>query len=169
MPAGVVGADDRLDEPLRSSRRGRARTRRGNRHRATSAPTLTAAQLTTRFKQSTGDRLLVNRNMSNAGHYTAYDAGVTTIARQGKYGTFTAYLVTGADVETEVADLLADGRTGVLGTPGPGKIYWEAGTTIRGDRYWLAKRRYGDNVVLWWIGSKPVNKTDRTFKRLHAA
>jgi hypothetical protein len=27
----------------------------------------------------------------------------------------------------------------------------------------------GDSVVLWWIGSKSVKKTDRTFKRLHVA
>jgi hypothetical protein len=24
-----------------------------------------------------------------------------------------------------------------------------------------------DEVVLWWIGEKPVKKTDATFKRLH--
>jgi hypothetical protein len=33
----------------------------------------------------------------------------------------------------------------------------------------MAKKRYGGNVVLWWIGSKPVKKTDKTFKRLHTA
>ena len=132
-----------------------------------SAPSLPAAQLKAQFKQSTGDKLLVNKKFSYPGHYLAFDAGVATIARKGKYGTFTVYLVTGADVEAEVTDLLADGHTGVLGTPGPGRIYWEAGTTLYGDQYWMAKRRYGENVVLWWIGSKPVKKTDKTFKRLH--
>ncbi len=134
-----------------------------------SASRVTAAQLTTAFKKSTGDKLLVNRKMSYPGHYVAYDAGVATIARKGKYGTFTVYLVTGPDVEAEVTDLLADGHTGVLGAPGAANIYWESGSTVYGDQYWLAKKRYGENVVLWWIGSKSVKKTDKTFKRLHAA
>jgi hypothetical protein len=134
-----------------------------------STSSVTAAQLTAAFKRSTGDKLLVNRKMSYPGHYVAYDAGVATIARKGKYGTFTVYLVTGADVDAEVTDLLADGHTGVLGQPGPANIYWESGTTLYGDQYWLAKKRYGANVVLWWTGSKPVKRTDKTFKRLHAA
>lgn len=134
-----------------------------------STSSVTATKLQSSFKQSTGDKLLPNKRMSYPGHYKAYDAGVATIARKGKYGTFTVYLVTGADLEAEVTDLLADARTGMLEQPGPGNIYWEAGSTIHGDLYWLAKRRYGENVVLWWIGSKPVKKTDRTFKRLHAA
>jgi hypothetical protein len=132
-----------------------------------SASSVTATQLKASFKRSTGDKLVVNRKMSYPGHYTAFDAGVATIARKGKYGTFTVYLVTGADVEAEVKDLLADARTGVLEAPGAGNIYWEAGRTLYGDLFWLAKKRYGENVVLWWIGSKPVKKTDKTFKRLH--
>ncbi len=134
-----------------------------------SATSLTATQLKVRFKQSTGDKLLVSKNFSYAGHYTAFDLGVPTIAKKGKYGTFTVYLVNGGDLEAEVTDLLADGHTGVLGTPGAGNIYWESGTTLYGDKYWMAKRRYGANVVLWWISSKPVKKTDKTFKRLHTA
>jgi hypothetical protein len=130
---------------------------------------ITAAQLTSRFKQATGDKLLLNRKISYAGHYKAYDLGVPSIAKKAKYGTFTIHLVTGADVEAEVEDLLADGHTGMLGTPGPSNIYWEQGSSIYGDKYWLAKKRYGANVVLWWIGEKPVKKIDRTFKRLHAA
>jgi hypothetical protein len=130
---------------------------------------LTPWQLSTRFKQATGDRLVVNRRASYAGHYTALDLGAATISKKARYGTFTVYVVTGSDVEAEVTDLLADGHTGLLGTPGPGTIHWESGTTIYGDRYWLAKRRYGANVVLWWIGSKPVKKTDVTWTRLHRA
>jgi hypothetical protein len=30
------------------------------------------------------------------------------------------------------------------------------------------KRRYGQNVVLMWIGSSAVKKTDPSWKRLHA-
>ncbi len=131
------------------------------------AQSVTATQLKAKFKAMTGDKLVANKKFAYAGHYVAFDAGPQSIARKAKYGTFTVYLVTGADVEAEVTDLLADVRTGVLGTPGAGKIYWEAATTLYGDKYWLAKRRYGQNVVLHWAGSKPVKKTDRTFKRLH--
>jgi len=130
---------------------------------------ITAAQLTTRFKQATGDKLLPNRPLSYAGHYKAYDVGVPSIARKGKYGTFTIYLVTGTDVAAEVEDLLSDAHSGALGTPGPSNIYWEAATTLSGEQYWLAKKRYGTNVVLWWTGEKPVKGIDKTFKRLHAA
>ena len=132
-----------------------------------SATSVTAAQLQQRFKKLTGDKLVVSRKFSYAGHYVAYDAGAASIAKKAKYGTFTVYLITGADVEAEANDLLVDAHTGVLGTPSAGNIYWEYGKTVYGDVYWMAKRRYGTNVVLWWIGSKPVKKTDRTFKRLH--
>ena len=90
-----------------------------------------------------------------------------SIANKGKYGQFTVYLVIGTDLETEVTGLLVDAIPASSVRPAPGRIYWEAGTTLYGDKYWMAKRRYGDNVVLWWIGSNPVKKTDRTFKRLH--
>ena len=136
---------------------------------AAAGPTLTPWQVTTRFKQATGDKLVVNRKSTYPGHYTALDLGAVTIAKKGRYGTFTVYVVGAGDVETDVTDLLADGHTGVLGTPSTGSIYWESGTTIYGDRFWLAKRRYGANVVLWWIGDQQVRKTDATFKRLHTA
>jgi hypothetical protein len=132
-----------------------------------SAPGVTAARLQQGFKKSTGDKLVINKKISYPGHYVAFDAGPASIARKAKYGTFTVYLVTGADPATDINDLLADGHTGVLGAPSAGKIYWEYGKTLYGDPYWMAKRQYGANVVLWWIGSKPVKKTDVTFKRLH--
>jgi hypothetical protein len=130
---------------------------------------ITAAQLTKSFRQTTGDKLLVNRPLSYAGHYKAYDLGVPTIAKKGKYGTFTIYVVAGGDVESDVQELLADARSGELGTPGPSNIYWEPGSTVFGDQYWLAKKRYGANVVLWWTSEGPTKKIDKTFKRLHAA
>ena len=133
------------------------------------APAIAGAQLTTGFKKATGDKLVVNRKSTYPGHYKAYDLGVPSIARKARYGTFTVYLVTGPDVEVEVTDLLADGHTGVLGERSPGNIYWESGTTVYGDVLWMAKRRYGGNVVVWWIGSKPVKKTDASWKRLHTA
>ena len=133
----------------------------------TGASAVTASQLKARFKQATGAKLLVNKNSSYPGHYVAFDLGPPSIANKARYGTFTVYLVTGPDVDAEATDLLADAHTGTLGTPAPGNIYWEFGKTAYGDPYWLAKHRYGANVVLWWIGSKPVKKTDATFKRLH--
>jgi hypothetical protein len=128
---------------------------------------VTGAQLTRGFKKATGDRLLLNKKISNPGSYRAYDLGVPSIAKKGKYGTFTIYLVAAADPDAVVEDLLSDSYTDKLGTPGPSNIYWEAGTTLYGDKYWLAKKRYGANIVLWWMSEAPVKKVDATFKRLH--
>jgi hypothetical protein len=136
---------------------------------ASAAPATTAVQLTTRFKQSTGEKLVVNKPGSYAGHYRAYNLGVQTIARKARWGTFTVYLVTGADVEAEATDLLADSHTGALGASSAGNIYWESGTTIYGDKFWMAKRRYGQSVVLSWTTTNAAKKTDATFKRLHSA
>jgi hypothetical protein len=130
---------------------------------------LTPWQVAKRFEQATGEKLVANRRASYVGHYAALDLGGVTMARRARYGTFTVYVVTGRDVDGEVTELLADGHTGALGAPAAGGIHWERGTTIGGDRYWLAKRRYGANVVLWWIGSQPVRKTDATWARLHRA
>jgi len=33
----------------------------------------------------------------------------------------------------------------------------------------MAKRRYGQNVVLLWTTTSQAKKTDATFKRLHTA
>jgi hypothetical protein len=136
---------------------------------STAAPATTSTQLTTRFKAATGQKLVVNKQRSYAGHYRAYDGGVQTSALKARFGTFSVYLVTAAAVETEVTDLLADSHTGQLGTPSAGKIYWEQGVSLYGDTYWQAKRRYGQNVVLTWIGPSGAKKTDATWKRLHVA
>jgi hypothetical protein len=133
------------------------------------APKLTPFQVKMRLAKATGEKVVVSKRASYPRHYVALDFGVETFAKKARYGTFTVYVVTGSDVEAEITDLLADGHTGVLGKPGRGAIHWESGTTIHGDRFWLAKRRYGANVVLWWIGSKPVRKTDATWGRLHRA
>jgi hypothetical protein len=133
------------------------------------APTTTATQLTTRFKAATGEKLVASKQMSYAGHYRAYDLGIATAAKKARWGTFTVFLVTGSDVEGEVKGLLADTHTGMVGKPAAGNIYWEAGVSIYGDKYWQAKRRYGPNVVIKWTGSSAQKKTDATWKRLHAA
>lgn len=131
------------------------------------ATDVTTAETVSRFRQLTGERLLVNRRASFPGRYVALDLGAPSAARRARYGTFTVYVVTAADREGQVTDLLADGHTGVRRTPGPGGIHWEAGKTLRGEPYWLAKRRYGSNVVLWWIGTSAKRQTDASFRRLH--
>jgi hypothetical protein len=133
------------------------------------APTTTASQLTKRFKATTGMKLVVNKQMSYPGHYVAYDLGAQSGTGKARFGTFTVLLVTAPDVDAQVTELLSDSHTGTLGTPGPGNIYWEAGSTIHGDTFWQAKRRYGQNVVVWWTTTNPQKKTDATWKRLHAA
>ena len=129
----------------------------------------TATQLTTRFKAASGQKLVLSKQRSYAGHYKAYDGGIQTSALKARFGTFMVYLVTATDVETEVTGLLADSHTGQLGARSAGGIYWEQGVSLYGDKYWQAKRRYGQNVVLTWVGSSPAKKTDATWKRLHKA
>lgn len=129
------------------------------------AAPVTASETVSRFRQLTGDRLVVNRPRSLAGRYLALDLGPASAFDRARYGTFTVYVVTAPDVERQVEDLLVDGHSGVLGTPGSGNIHWEAGVTLHGERYWLGKRRYGANIVLWWFSS--ARKTDAAFRRLH--
>ena len=133
------------------------------------APTTSASQLTKRFKTATGEKLVPSKTLSYAGHYRAYDLGVPTAAKKARWGTFTVYLVTGSSVDAEVTDLLADAHTGALGTPAAGNVYWEQGVSIFGTTYWMAKRRYGQNVVLAWTNASGQKKTDATWKRLHGA
>ena len=136
------------------------------------APSTTAAQLTKRFKAATGDKLVRNTQLSSPGRYVVYDLGVPTTAKKAKYGTFSIYLITSPDVDTTATDLLKNTRTGMLDPVSAGGIYWESGTSIYGQQYWQAKKRYGKNgknVVVKWIGSSPMKKTDITWKRLHTA
>jgi len=133
---------------------------------ASGATALTASRVVAGFKAATGSKLLANRQSSYPGHYTALSVA-PSISNQGKYGSFVIYVVGPNDVAGDVRKLLADGHTGVLGTPGPSKIYWEGGRYLTGGRYWLAKKQYGANVVLWWYGFE--KKTNVAFKRLHAA
>ncbi len=130
---------------------------------------VTAAQLKSTFKKGTAQKLVVDTLRSSSGKYTAFNLGVQTGTKQARYGTFTIYLVTNPDVEGQVASLLTDPHTGQLGTPGAGGIYWEKARTMSGAEVWMAKKRYGSNVVLWWTTSTPAKKTDVTFKNLHKA
>jgi len=128
--------------------------------------TLTQARVVSSFKRQTGTALIVDRRASYPGHYAAL--GVQqSISNVGRFGHFTIWVVTSAAPEDAIRGLLVDPHTGELGTPGAAAIYWEHGTTIGGSDYWLAKKRYGANLVLWWYGSS--RKTDASFRVLHRA
>jgi hypothetical protein len=136
---------------------------------ANGASTANTTQLKSTFRKVTGQKLVVDKIRSSPGRYTAFNLGVQTGTRQARYGTFTIFLVTNPDTETQITSLLRDAHTGQVGAPAAGGIYWEKARTIRGDEVWMAKKRYGTNVVLWWTSTKPVKKTDATFKNLHKA
>lgn len=125
----------------------------------------TPGQVVTQFKARTGTTLLLDRRSSDTGHYTALSVP-QSISNLGRYGRFTIWVVTSGD-DADVADLLTDPHTGQLGTPGAASIYWEHGITMDGAGYWLAKKRYGTDIVLWWYGT--TRKVDARFTRLHRA
>jgi hypothetical protein len=129
------------------------------------AGAVTRAQLVNGFRAATGARLTVDPRATYTGHYTAL-ALPQSIGNAGRYGHFTIWLVTSRQ-EEDVTGLLADLHTGTLGAPGAASIYWEHATTMGGSPYWLAKKRYGANVVLWWYGTE--RRVDARFKRLHHA
>jgi hypothetical protein len=128
--------------------------------------TVTVAQASKRFKAAAGFALVKKDRTSYPGHYVALDLGVPTMTKTARFGQFTLYVVTAADVAGEAQGLLADTHTGARGSPDARGIHWEAGRTLSGTRYWLAKKRYGANLVLWWYGPA-VKKTDATFARLN--
>jgi hypothetical protein len=127
---------------------------------------VTVAEASKRFKAASGFALVKKAGASYPGHYVALDTGAPSITKSARFGTFTLFVVTGPDVAGEVRDLLADTHTGALGRPDARGIHWEPGRTLSGTRYWLAKKRYGANLVLWWYGPA-VRKTDAAFARLH--
>ena len=131
---------------------------------ASGATALTASQVITRFKAATGATLLVDKRSSYPSHYTALSLA-PSISNQGRYGRFTLYVVGPSTTADDVTNLLADGHTGALGAPGASSIYWESGRYLTGGTYWLAKKQYGANLVLWWFGSK--QKVDAAFTRIH--
>jgi hypothetical protein len=131
---------------------------------AAGATAQTASQVVARFKTATGSKLLVDKRSSYPGHYTALSLA-PSISNQAKYGRFILFVVGPGDVTGDVRKLLSDSHTGVMGAPGPSSIYWERGRYLTGGTYWLAKKQYGTNLVLWWYGS--AKKVDAAFVRLH--
>jgi hypothetical protein len=129
---------------------------------ATTAPSvsaLTQAQVIKRFERQTGRRLVPAPGHSGA---LALPKSATNLAF---YGDFLLWVVGPGNLENHVAQLLTDVHTGELGTPGAAGIYWEKGTYFGGQPYWLGKKRYGTNLVLWHYGA--TANVDPPFKRLH--
>ena len=128
------------------------------------APSLTAAQVTKRFQAATGRKPAVDRRLTRPGHATALRLS-SSVTNTALYGDFVLWVVGPASPEADVAALLADTHTGAAGTPAAAGIVWERGTSLSGTPYFLAKKRYGANLVLWRYG--PVQKVDPGFSRLH--
>lgn len=133
---------------------------------ARAAAPLTPHTAAARFQQATGVRLRPDPRLHYDGHWVALTA-LPSQANLGRFGTFTVYVLKGADLEADLHDLLADGHTGKLGAPSPGGIHWEPAPLISGGTAWLAKKRYGPNVVLWRYGTE--KRMDRSFRELHRA
>jgi hypothetical protein len=129
---------------------------------------LTTRDVVTGFRAATGEKLVADATASTTGRYAALGLAYRSASKLARYGVFTVYVVTDGDLETAVTELLADGATGSVAEPDRRGIHWEAGTTLQGRRYWLAKKRYGANVVLWWFGTKE-RRPDATFRRLDRA
>jgi hypothetical protein len=132
---------------------------------AATPSSLSSSQVVARFRAHTEARLRVDPRASYPGHYAALGLPLS-IANTGRFGHFTVWVVSSGH-EEDVHGLLANAHTGLLGSPGPSSIYWEHGKTISGTSFWLAKKRYGPNIVLWWYGSRA--RIDATFQRLHRA
>ena len=124
------------------------------------------AQVIKRFELTTGRRLAADAGATRAGHYTALrlSKSVTNVAL---YGDFTLCLVAPGTLDDDVTQLLTNAHTGQLGTPGAAGIYWEQSSSLGGGTVWIAKKRYGPNLVLWHYGQ--TQKVDPGFKRLHKA
>lgn len=124
----------------------------------------TRAQVIKRFEKATGRKLSVDNASTRAGHFTALrlTKSVTNVAL---YGDFTLWLVAPGALEDDVTQLLTNVHTGELGTPGASGIYWEQVSLLSGGTAWLARKRYGPNLVLWHYG--PTQKVDPAFGRLH--
>jgi hypothetical protein len=125
---------------------------------------LTQAQVIKRFEAATGRKLAVDSRSGNAGHYSALRLA-KSVSNSALYGDFTLWVVAPGTLEDDIARLLTNVHTGLLGAPGAAGIYWEQGTYLGGQTYWLGKKRYGANLVVWRYGAEP--KVDPSFKRLH--
>ena len=126
---------------------------------ATATPALTQAQVVKRFETATG-----RKPVAWPGHPGALrlPKSATNLAF---YGDFVLWVVAPDAREANIQRLLSSGQTGELGTPGAAGIYWEQGSYLGGEPYWLGKKLYGANVVLWRYGT--AAKVDRSFSRLH--
>jgi hypothetical protein len=122
-------------------------------------PALTQAQVVKRFETATGRKLAAWPGHSGA---LRLSKSTTNLAL---YGDFVLWVVSPGGREEAIEKLLTDVHTGELGTPGAAGIYWEQGSYLGGQPYWLGKKLYGTNLVLWRYGT--AAKVDPSFKRLH--
>lgn len=128
---------------------------------------VTAKQVIARFRAATGDTLVRDSRGSVRGAYDMVDFGAhPSLGLLGKYGQFFLYVVHSADTEKDVAELLADAHSGQPIAPDARGIRWEYGVSLRGERYWTAKKRYGRNVVMLWLGTSR-KATDRGWERVN--
>jgi hypothetical protein len=135
---------------------------------AAAAPqaSVTGTQVIKRFRKATTYLLRTNEDLSYEGvQAIGYGLNMPMTLR-AKYGRFVIYVISGGDVESTVGELLVDVHTGELGTPDARGIYWERDATIGGEVYWTAKKRFGDNVVLWWYTLGETQGTDAAYSRL---
>ena len=85
--------------------------------RASEPRPLTSSQVILRFKVATKAKLLADKASAYPGHYVALSLP-PSITNQAQYGRFILYVVGPATTAADIEQLLADGHTGVLGTPG---------------------------------------------------
>ena len=116
-----------------------------------------------RFKAATGSTLVVDKRYSDPGHYTALSLS-PSISNQGRYGRFMLYVVASATPEDDVHGCSSTGNGHARGGR-PFEYLLGERPLSRRSTYWLAKKQYGANLVLWWFGAQ--KKVDAAFSRVH--
>ena len=123
-----------------------------------------ASQLVARFRQASGGTQLRGTATPDAA-WEQLGLGLDPTPRQqGRYGTFTVYVVE-ADHDEAVDSLLSDKETAKPLAEDANGIYWDFDELANS---YVAHKRYGPNVVLAWWNERPEPGTDARFERLDA-
>ncbi|MBA2537946.1 MAG: hypothetical protein H0V20_11020 [Actinobacteria bacterium] len=80
-----------------------------------------------------------------------------------RYGVFTVYVVEPGNEEA-VDSLLTDKATGKPLQPDEQGVYWELDTQ---SKDWIGYTKYGENVVLAWLGGRSEPEVDARWARLN--
>ncbi len=123
--------------------------------------TLTPAQVTQRFQESTGRPLEPAAVSDPAWDQLGYglDQPQSLVDR---YGIFNVYV--GKPGKTaSLASLFRNKETGKPLARGADGVYWELDSQ---SKTWVAYKRYGGNVVLVWFGGSKEQAADARFQRL---